>query len=138
MEFDPIAVEAAVSVDKTLRDSWRLNWLTLMDVAVWGDLRSHQIGLTGKLRKRVLEFGERLRSYASDRSWIPHPREQIKNALSTSLQTRESIEKVREIVVQFDAGTDLGAYAASVKKPPGNQRQNGESRAGGIEPIASG
>ncbi|MFA7496034.1 MAG: hypothetical protein AB7C98_00920 [Acidithiobacillus sp.] len=109
MEFDPIAVEAAVSVDKTLRDSWRLNWLTLMDVAVWGDLRSHQIGLTGKLRKRVLEFGERLRSYASDRSWIPHPREQIKNALSTSLQTRESIEKVREIVVQFDAGTDLGA-----------------------------
>lgn len=109
MEFDLVAVEAAVSVDKMLRDNWRLNWSTLMDIAVWGDLRSHQIGLTGKLRKRVLELGERLRSYVSDRSWIPHPREQIKNALSTSLQTRESIEKVREIVVQFDAGTDLGA-----------------------------
>lgn len=109
MEFDLVAVEAAVSVDKMLRDNWRRNWSTLMDIAVWGDLRSHQIGLTGKLRKRVLELGERLRSYVSDRSWIPHPREQIKNALSTSLQTRESIEKVREIVVQFDAGTDLGA-----------------------------
>jgi hypothetical protein len=109
MEFDLVAVEAAVSVDKMLRDNWRPNWSTLMDIAVWGDLRSHQIGLTGKLRKRVLELGERLRSYVSDRSWIPHPREQIKNALSTSLQTRESIEKVREIVVQFDAGTDLGA-----------------------------
>ena len=112
MDFDPAAVKAAVSVDAGLRDRWRREWGLVMDLAVWGDLRSSQIGLSGKLHKRVLEFGERLRSYGSDRSWIPHPREQIKNALSTSLQTRESLEKVSEIADQLSDGADLASLRA--------------------------
>ncbi len=107
MDFDSEAVHLAVTVPVNLRKGWRQDWLELMDLALWGDLRSSQIGLTGKLRKRVLEFGERLRSYVSDRSWIPHPREQIKNALSTSLQNREVIEKVSEVLGQFAEGNDL-------------------------------
>ncbi|MHB8266610.1 MAG: hypothetical protein ACYDC7_11910, partial [Acidithiobacillus ferrivorans] len=112
MDFDPAALQAAVALDADLRDRWRREWGLLMDLAVWGDLRSGQIGLTGKLRKRVLEFGERLRSYGNDRSWIPHPREQIKNALSTSLQMRESLEKLSEIAEQFNDGADLAALRA--------------------------
>ena len=110
MDFNPAAVHAAVGLDADLRDRWRREWGLLMDLAVWGDLRSGQIGLAGKLRKRALEFGERLRSYGSDRSWIPHPREQIKNALSTSLQMRESLEKLSEIAEQFNDGADLAAF----------------------------
>lgn len=107
MEFDLVAVQDAVSVSAELRECWRRDWVDLMELAVWGDLRSQQIGLGGKLRKRVLEHGERLRSYVSDRNWIPHPREQIKNALSTSLQLREVIEKVSELMSQFTEGKDL-------------------------------
>ncbi|PKY12234.1 hypothetical protein B1757_00365 [Acidithiobacillus marinus] len=107
MEFDLVAVQKATTVPTESREHWRQDWLKLMDLAVWGDLRSQQIGLAGKLRKRVLEFGERLRSYASDRSWIPHPREQIKNALSSSLQLREVMAKVGEVLGQFAEGTDL-------------------------------
>lgn len=107
MEFDLVAVRKAVTVPGESRERWRRDWLELMELAVWGDLRSSQIGLAGKLRKRALEFGERLRSYASDRSWIPHPREQIKNALSSSLQLREVMEKVGEVLSQFAEGTDL-------------------------------
>ena len=110
MDFDPAAVQAAVHLDAGLCHRWRREWGLLMDLAVWGELRSTQIGLPGKLRKRALEFGERLRSYGSDRSWIPHPREQIKNALSTSLQTRESLEKVSEIAGQFSNGADIAAF----------------------------
>ena len=109
MSFDQAAVHAAVGLNADLRDRWRREWCLLMELAVWGDLRSSQIGLSGKLHKLVLEFGERLRSYGNDRGWIPHPREQIKNALSTSLQTRESLEKVSEIAEQFNDGADLAA-----------------------------
>lgn len=112
MGFDPLAVQTAVRLEADLRDRWRREWGLLMDLAVWGEMRSTQIGLSGKLRKRVLDFGERLRAYGSDRSWIPHPREQIKNALSTSLQTREALEKVGEVVGQFSDGADLAALRA--------------------------
>ncbi|WP_414040421.1 hypothetical protein ACJU26_15100 [Acidithiobacillus sp. M4-SHS-6] len=107
MEFDLVAVQEAVTVSGECRERWRKDWVALMELAVWGDLRSQQIGLAGKLRKRILEFGERLRSYVSDRSWIPHPRDQIKNALSTSLQLREVMEKVDEVLCPFAEGADL-------------------------------
>ncbi len=113
MEFDLVAVQDAISVSAELRKRWRKDWVDLMELAVWGDLRSQQIGLGGKLRKRVLEYGERLRSYVSDRSWIPHPREQIKNALSTSLQLREVVEKVGELMGQFAEGEDLARLQSS-------------------------
>ncbi len=110
MAFDPEAVHSAVTLDPATRQTLRTQWCSLMELAVWGEIRSSQIGLLPKLRKRVLDLGEKLRSYAGDRRWIPHPREQIKNALSGSLQARDALDKVAELIPGVDSGSERDAF----------------------------
>jgi hypothetical protein len=110
MAFDPEAVHSAVTLDPATRQALRAQWSSLMDLVVWGEIKSSQIGLLPKLRKRVLDLGEKLRSYAGDRRWIPHPREQIKNALSGSLQARDALDKVTELVPGVDGGSECAAF----------------------------
>ena len=107
MAFDEAEVAAWVQAPVEQVEQWRQQWLAVMDLALWGELKSAHLGALSKLRRRVLECGEKLRSYAADRSWIPHPREQIKNCLSSGLQLRESLEKVAEILGQLEAGAAL-------------------------------
>ncbi|MEL5848556.1 MAG: hypothetical protein U7M05_04225 [Candidatus Igneacidithiobacillus chanchocoensis] len=107
MGFDAEDVRGAVQVPPAQVERWRAQWLQLLDLAVWGELKSSKIGALGKLRRRLLDAGERLRSYTADRSWIPHPREQIKNCLSSGLQLRESLDKVAELLVDLEAGAAL-------------------------------
>ncbi|MEY2342606.1 hypothetical protein AB4090_10925 [Acidithiobacillus sp. IBUN Pt1247-S3] len=107
MAFDEAEVTFLVQPGATQVQEWREHWLTLMDLALWGELKSSKIGALGKLRRRLLECGEKLRSYSADRSWIPHPRERIKNCLSSGLQLRESLEKVSELLDQMESGAAL-------------------------------
>jgi len=107
MAFDAEEVARWTRPEAAQRQRWRAQWLALMDLCLWGELKSSQIGTLSRLRKRVLDLGERLRSYASDRQWIPHPRERIKNCLSSGLQLREAAAKVTESLEQLDGGADL-------------------------------
>ncbi len=107
MAFDEAEVTVWVQPGNAQVQEWREQWLALMELALWGELKSSKIGALGKFRRRLLECGEKLRSYVADRSWIPHPREQIKNCLSSGLQLRESLEKVAELLGQLETGAAL-------------------------------
>jgi len=83
--------------DVTLRfspqwvDGLRAHWQSLMSAAVWGDLETAQLGAASRLRRRLLELGERIRSLVAPRDWIPHRRERVKSALAAALAVRETL-----------------------------------------------
>lgn len=107
MAFDDAEVARWTRPEEAQRQQWRRDWLVPMDLCLWGELKSSQIGTSSRLRKRVLDLGEKLRSYVGDRQWIPHPRERIKNCLSSGLQLRDALGKVAESLEQLDGGADL-------------------------------
>lgn len=80
--MDNEAVKQALALDTAWTSRARQAWLTLMDLAVWGDLGSSRLGTVARVKKWTLEVGEKLKSLTSDRNWIPHPREQLKSALA--------------------------------------------------------
>ena len=86
--MDQDAVRQALAIDPEWQRAARAAWLALMELAVWGDLRSSQLGATARIRKRALEIGGKFRSLTADRNWIPHPRERLKNALASALHVR--------------------------------------------------
>ncbi|MDA8361089.1 MAG: hypothetical protein M0Z44_03715 [Gammaproteobacteria bacterium] len=92
----------------------RAHWLNLMDCAVWGDIKSEKLGAVSKLRKRLLELGERLRSVAADRTWIPKPRERLKNALGSCLNLRETLVLVERAAQELVGGNDLPAFSGEL------------------------
>lgn len=108
--FDREEVNATLALPETWRTELRARWLRLQELSVWGDLKSGQIGALPKLRKRVLDVGEKLRSVCNDRAWIPHPREQIKNALGSSLNLLDARKKLEETARDLDGGADLAAF----------------------------
>jgi len=73
----------------------RRHWQALMDAVTWEDLCSPQIGQLSRLRKRVLESGEKLHSLVADKSWIPSPRDRIKSTLATALAAEEALQQVQ-------------------------------------------
>lgn len=77
--------------DDAEREALRGDWLRLIEATVWGDLQTARLGALPRLRKRVLELGERLAAVDAPRSWIPQPRERLKSALATALAARESL-----------------------------------------------
>ncbi len=60
----------------------------LMEEAVWAEIRGARPGIGGRVRKRVLEAGERLRSLTASCDWIPRPRERLKNAPASPNERR--------------------------------------------------
>ncbi len=104
----------AVALDRELAQDLHRVWLTLIDTAVWGDLKSEQIGALGKLRKRILELGERLKSLDADRTWIPQRRERIKNFLGSCLNMRETLLLVERAAQGLTGGTDAAAFVAAL------------------------
>lgn len=85
----------------------RAQWVMLMDLAVWGDLKSEQLGLLGKLRKRILDLGERLKSLDGDRGWIPRRRERIKNLLGSCLSARDALLQAERAAQGVTGGRDM-------------------------------
>lgn len=108
--MDISAVNDALVLDADWRVELRQSWLNLMDVCVWGDLKSSRLGVLTKVRKRLLEVGERLRSLLASRDWIPHPREQIKNALASSYNLKDALLQFERNAQDIDSGSDLERF----------------------------
>ncbi len=114
--MDNEAVKRALVIDPDWVCLARQAWLAAMGLAVWGDVRSSRLGVTARIRKRVLEVGEKLKSLSADRNWIPHPREQLKNALASALNLRNSLSELERAAGGLDGGADLEAFIAGLSK----------------------
>ncbi|MBI2312830.1 MAG: hypothetical protein HYU77_10050 [Betaproteobacteria bacterium] len=107
--MDREAVRQAVRLDPGWVAALKRNWVSLMELAVFGDLKAVRLGVMGRLRKRVLDLGEKLASLAAERDWIPHPREQLKNALGAAFALKESLAQLEQVVAEADKGSDSDA-----------------------------
>jgi hypothetical protein len=112
--LDPAETDAALALDAETRAAARAAWLRLADIAVFGELRAPAIGALPRLRKRVLDLGERLRALFADRAWIPQPRERLKNALASAIGVRDALAALRAEAAPVDAGADAGALRAEL------------------------
>lgn len=112
--MDSETVKQALVIDPGWARRARQAWLASMELAVWGDVRSSRLGVTARVRKRVLEVGERLKSLSADRAWIPHPREQLKNALASALNLRDSLRELERTAGSLDGGNDRDALIAGL------------------------
>lgn len=114
--MDSEAVKQALVIDPGWVSAARQAWLVLMELAVWGDVKSSRLGVTTRVRKRVLETGERLKSLGAERDWIPHPRERLKNALASALNLKDSLSELERAAGSLDGGADLVAFIAGLGK----------------------
>lgn len=114
--MDPDEVLAAVTLDRAWVAEARAAWLALMELAVFGDVKSSRLGAMTRVRKRALDVGERLRSLVAERAWIPHPREQLKNALACALNLRESLTQLAASAKDVDAGGEAQALQAAIQR----------------------
>ena len=105
-------VKRAVTLDPVWINEVRRTWLALMELSVWGDVKSSRLGAMSKLRKKVLDVGEKLKSLAADRAWIPHPREQVKNALGSSFNLKDSLLQLERSAQDVDGGSELATFNA--------------------------
>jgi hypothetical protein len=121
--IDAAEADAALALDDSWRAAVRASWMTIADLAVFGDLRAGTIGALPRLRKRVLDLGERLRALAAGRDWIPQPRERLKNALAAAIGARDALAEVRGQAAGL-TGADAAAFQAAL-----------ETLAGALEPV---
>jgi hypothetical protein len=121
--IDAAEADAALALDDGWRAAVRAAWMRIADLAVFGDLRAGAIGALPRLRKRVLDLGERLRALAAPRDWIPQPRERLKNALAAAIGARDALAEVRSQAADL-TGADAAAFQAALGK-----------LAGAIEPV---
>ncbi|MFP4560744.1 MAG: hypothetical protein ACLFRB_08510 [Thiohalorhabdus sp.] len=110
--LDPREVQQSMAFDPDQVADFRRRWSLLMELAVWGDLKAAEIGALPKLRKRMLEYGEKIRSLFNDRSWIPQPRDQIKSVLTASLDVRDKLQAVEKETEVLTGGSDLERFNA--------------------------
>ena len=111
-ELDPEEVRQSMVFDADKIADFRTRWSRLMELAVWGDLKAGEVGALPKLRKRMLEYGEKVRSLFNDRSWIPQPREQVKSVLTASLDVRDKQQAVEKELEALTGGGDCEAFAS--------------------------
>jgi len=113
-ELDADEVRDSMTFDPERIADFRARWSRLMELAVWGDLKAGEVGALPKLRKRMLEYGEKIRSLFNDRSWIPQPREQVKSVLTASLDVRDKQQALDKEVAALTGGTDFEAFTTEV------------------------
>jgi hypothetical protein len=112
--LDNESIKQALVLDAAWKSRSQQVWLALMELAVCGDLSSSRMGTLSRVRKRTLEVGEKLKSLTGNRDWIPHPREQLKNALASALHLNDSLRELTRIAGDLDNGADLGAFGANL------------------------
>lgn len=95
----------------TLASGVQTDWVALMQLLVFGDLKSKSVGALPKVRKRALELGEKWRSLFAPRDWIPKPREQLKNALGSALALRDALNNLERAAQEIEGGKDFGALS---------------------------
>lgn len=105
-DLDPAAVAASLQFDPAWVTGLRAQWQALMATAVWDEVTIARLGAAPRLRKRVLELGERLRSLTASRDWIPHPRERLKSALAAALAVRETLGALDALLPAVNPGPD--------------------------------
>lgn len=105
-DFDAAQVNAALTLDPVWVVALQTQWREMIELAVWGDISMTRLGAAPRLRKRLLELGERLKSLSAARTWIPHPREQLKSALAAALGVRETLVAVAALLPELAAGAD--------------------------------
>lgn len=111
--LDAADVDRALALDPAWAARLRALWLALAAAAVFGVLRGPHVGALPRVRKQVLDAGERLRALFADRAWIPRPRERLKNALASALALREALDAL-ETAAQEVKGDDAAAFRAAL------------------------
>ena len=114
MPFDKELVAESFAFDPDQIADLRTRWRDLVDLAVWGDLKTQKIGAVPRLRKRLLELGENLRSVVNDRSWIPQERERIKGAMGAMLNLRDALLQLERAAQVIDGGEDFPQFEKDV------------------------
>ncbi len=114
----------AVTIDDSFRQTLQTAWLRVMELAVWGDVKSGRLGAMSRVRRRVLETGEKLHSLCAARVWIPHPREQLKNALGSSMALKDTLLQLERGIQDVDAGADRPALLVALHEL--TQQLNGQ------------
>ncbi|MCZ7566699.1 MAG: hypothetical protein M5U08_25210 [Burkholderiales bacterium] len=107
-------IDRALALDAAWAERARAAWLTMMALAVFGDLKGRRIGGVPRLRKQALDSGERLRAALADRDWIPQPRERLKNALATAIALSDALDELTDAAGALDGGADRGAFCDAV------------------------
>lgn len=114
--FDAAQVDAVLEFDTARVELLRRQWQELIAIAVWDGVESDRLGAAPRLRKRLLELGERIKSLVASRVWIPHPRERLKSALAAALALRETLAGIDGALPGLRPGPDAarltGAYQA--------------------------
>lgn len=111
--FDAQQVDAALEFEQARVAELRQQWQELIAIAVWDGVESDRLGAAPRLRKRLLELGERLKSLVASRGWIPHPRERLKSALAAALALRESLAAVAVVLPELRPGTEAARLTAA-------------------------
>lgn len=112
-DFDAAQVGTALALDAAWVAALQARWREMIDIAVWGEVTVARLGATPRLRKRLLELGERLKSLSASRTWIPHPREQLKSALAAALGVRETLAAVNGALQELAPGADATRLQAA-------------------------
>ncbi len=115
MALDADAVDRALACDAGWLAALRRDWLALADLALWGGVQSSKLGALPRLRKRIMELGERLASLGAPRGWIPQPRERLKSALATAIAARELLEQCAQALGELEGGAAHDALAAALQ-----------------------
>ncbi len=110
--MDADAVRQAVTLARDWREDLLSYWSKLMALAVWGEVKSSRMGATARVRRRLLEVGEKFCSLFADRAWIPHPREQVKNALGSAYSLKDALLQFERAAQDLDGGKDYAEFAA--------------------------
>lgn len=115
MTLDADAVDQALVCDADWLAGLRRDWLALADLALWGGAQSSKLGALPRLRKRIMELGEKLASLGASRGWIPQPRERLKSALATAIAARELLAQCAQALAELNAGAAHDALAAALQ-----------------------
>ena len=107
----PHEIDILTELDPEWMAHVRKRWLRLMEIAVWGDLRSRSPGSAGKVRRRTLDTGEKWRSVFNDRTWIPQVRQRAKNFLGSVLSLRDSLLSLEKAANDLEGGADFAEFA---------------------------
>ena len=114
-ELDAAQAGAALEFDPAWVAALQAQWRELIEVAVWGDFNMTRLGAAPRLRRRLLELGERLKSLTASRAWIPHPRERLKSALAAALGVREALAALDGILAELAPGTDAARLGTALQ-----------------------
>lgn len=113
--IDAVQADAALQFDAMWMHALQAQWQALMAIAVWDDVAMSRLGSAPRLRKRVLELGERLRSLTATRAWIPHPRERLKSALAAALAVRETLDALDALLPELAPGAGADRLRAALE-----------------------